>query len=143
MKRLINTGVGKLQGILILMNLLKMNAWSDARGGLGNQEDKAILEQVKYFFEQNAQSRFYDLDKDDKSKVINMVGYKWQEEQETKYAILRTCFNQDLCKGFNPAQAKEVLFYAEMLEAKYPKQLTRGESRVKRAYVFTSKIWSV
>ena len=113
--------------------------WLTARGGVGNQEDKQILEQVKYFFEQHAESRFYDLTKGNDQKIINMAGYKDKVLNEWEYYVLPTVFKNDVCQG-NINLAKQVLTKKYWLksEKSMPKRI--GEE-VKKVYIFTSKLW--
>lgn len=88
---------------------LCLNDWMIARGGVGNQEDKQILEQVKYFFEQHAESRFYDLTAGKDQKIINMAGYKDKVHDEWEYYVLPTVLKKDVCGGLNINLAKEIL----------------------------------
>lgn len=114
--------------------------WLTARGGVGNQEDKQILEQVKYFFEQHAESRFYDLTAGKDQKVINMAGYKDKVHDEWEYYVLPTVLKKDICGGLNINLAKEILTKKGWLkdEKATPKRIS-GE--VKKVYIFTSKMW--
>ena len=66
--------------------------WIQQRGGAGNEEDKQILQQVRYFFEQNGMARFHPWSDDKKAaiedhsqratvddhspKTLNMCGYR-------------------------------------------------------------------
>lgn len=119
---------------------LCLNDWLTARGGVGNQEDKQILEQVKYFFEQHAESRFYDLTAGKDQKVINMAGYKDKVLDEWEYYVLPTVFKNDVCSGLNINLAKDVLTKKGWLkdEKSTPKRIG-GE--VKKVYIFTSDLW--
>ena len=119
---------------------LCLEDWLTARGGVGNQEDKQILEQVKYFFEQHAESRFYDLTDGKDQKVINMAGYKDKVLDEWEYYVLPTVFKNDVCSGLNINLAKEILTKKGWLkdEKSTPKRIG-GE--VKKVYIFTSDLW--
>ncbi|MDR0942236.1 MAG: hypothetical protein LBM19_01295 [Holosporales bacterium] len=44
--------------------------------GVGDDENKQILDQTKAFFELHAHSRFYDLEDVSDQKIKNMAGYK-------------------------------------------------------------------
>ena len=114
--------------------------WLTARGGVGNQEDKQILEQVKYFFEQHAESRFYDLTKGNDQKIINMAGYKDKILDEWEYYILPTVFKNDVCQGLNINLAKRVLTKKGWLkdEDSIQKKINGNNKRV---YIFTSEMW--
>lgn len=119
---------------------LCLNDWLTARGGVGNQEDKQILEQVKYFFEQHAESRFYDLTDGKDQKVINMAGYKDKVLDEWEYYVLPTVFKNDVCSGLNINLAKEILTKNGWLKDKDSQQ-KKMQGDNKRVYVFTSKLW--
>lgn len=114
--------------------------WLTARGGAGNQEDKTILEQVKYFFEQHAESRFYDLTEGKDQKVINMAGYKDKVRDEWEYYVLPTVFNKNICEGLNASLAREVLTKKSWLKSKETIQKKINGTNM-RFYVVTSKIW--
>lgn len=114
--------------------------WLTARGGVGNQEDRQILEQVKYFFEQHAENGFYDLTAGNNQKIINIVGYKDKICNKWEYYILPGIFKKDICKGLNLNLAKDVLTKKGWLKSKTstPK---RVQGEVKKVYVFTSDLW--
>ena len=114
--------------------------WLSVRGGSGNQEDKAILEQVKYFFEQNSESRFYDLTTNKNDKIINMAGYKDKTLDEWEYYVLPTVFKKDICSGFNMNLAREILTKnGWMTNREAVQKKLRGEN--KRVYIFNNKLW--
>lgn len=117
------------------------NDWIETRGGIKDQEDKAILEQVKLFFEQNGESRFYDLNKQNETKTINMAGYKETENGDTVFYVYPETFKKEICSGFNFKQAKETLYKIGWLENEQaePKSI---KNEKKRVYKITSKIWS-
>lgn len=114
--------------------------WLTARGGVGNQEDKQILEQVKYFFEQHAESRFYDLTAGKDQKVINMAGYKDKVLDEWEYYVLPTVFKNDVCSGLNINLAKDVLTKKGWLKYEDSQQKKINGSN-QRVYIFTSDLW--
>lgn len=113
--------------------------WVIRRGGLGNQENKAILDTVKYFFEQNRESRFYNLGADKGDKIINMAGYKDNGADE-EYFVFPLTFNNDICCGFDTKQAKDILFNNGWLKEKQP-VVKSIKGKKMRLYTFTSKMW--
>lgn len=128
------------QGNTLAAAALCFRDWLSARGGSGNQEDKAILDQVKYFFEQNSESRFYDLTANKSDKIINMVGYKDKIVEEWEYYVLPLVFKKDICSGYNMNLVREVLIkngWMTNLEAVQKK--LRGEN--KRVYILNNKLW--
>ena len=114
--------------------------WLTARGGVGNQEDKQILEQVKYFFEQHAESRFYDLTAGKDQNIINMAGYKDRILDEWEYYILPTVFNKNICEGLNASLVREVLTKKGWLKNKETVQ-KKIKGTNTRFYIMTSKLW--
>ncbi len=115
--------------------------WIETRGGIKDQEDKAILEQIKLFFEQNSESRFVDINNDVDRKIINMAGYKAKENGDTVFYVYPETFKKEICNGFNFKQAKEVLYKKDWLENEQaePKSF---KNEKKRVYKITSKMWS-
>ena len=112
--------------------------WIGQRGGYGDQEDNALLAQVKMYFEQNGSSQFCD-DKTVDARVINMAGYKEKIGDETKYYVFTETFNKKICAGFNPKQARSVLYAKGWLDYEDSKQKNiNGNTRF---YVFNSKMF--
>ena len=112
--------------------------WIGQRGGYGDQEDNALLAQVKMYFEQNGNSQFRD-DKTVDARVINMAGDKEKIGDETKYYVFTETFNKKICAGFNPKQARSVLYAKGWLDYEDSKQKNiNGNTRF---YVFNSKMF--
>ena len=51
------------------------NVWLDSFGGTGNREDRALLAQVRGFFETHGASRFEDVAANVDQRIINRVGF--------------------------------------------------------------------
>jgi putative DNA primase/helicase len=81
------------------------NSWLEEKGGCGNIEKIKILEQVKLFFEQYAESRLLNIPNYSNQKIINMVGYR----DENYYYITPESFKTVLCKGFEHKFATQTL----------------------------------
>ncbi|MDR1397646.1 MAG: DUF927 domain-containing protein [Desulfarculales bacterium] len=88
--------------------------WLEQRGGVGPQEDKAVLNQIRLFFEQHGGSRFQRIDNHD-SPVLNRAGFREETDGETVYYILPESF-QEICQGHNAKRAAKVLKLAGMLK---------------------------
>ena len=114
--------------------------WLTARGGVGNQEDKEILDQVKYFFEQHSESRFYNLMAGSDQKIINMAGYKDKVNEKWEYYVLPSVFKNDVCSGLNLNLAKEALTKKGWLKSEESKSKRIGDE-VKKVYIFNSELW--
>lgn len=110
--------------------------WIEQRGGTEDQESSALLEQVKAFFEQNGESQFYKLDSSGEQKVINMAGYKEKAGDDDKYYVLPEAFKNRVCVGFNPKDARKILFAKGWLDC--ADTITKKKSRV---YPFNSKMF--
>lgn len=105
-------------------------AWLTQRGGAGNQEETAMLAQVRQFFELHGEARFSDWDRpaSDTSqhapKTVNRAGYRKhidakdeagqlvytgeiysegdeKRAKETDYYVFPVTFEQEICKGFD------------------------------------------
>jgi putative DNA primase/helicase len=72
------------------------DSWLEEKGDCGNIEEIKILEQVKLFFEQYAESRLLNIPIYSSQKVTHMVGYR----DEDYYYITPESFKTVLCKGF-------------------------------------------
>lgn len=74
--------------------------WLVHKGGYGNQEEKAMLEKVKSFFELHSQSRFQRLYADEE-KIPNMAGYKGSDKNGILFFVFPTVFKKEICVGFD------------------------------------------
>ena len=110
------------------------DAWLNHRGGEGNQEEKAMLMQVRGFLEMHGEGRFSDwrrsVAKDTHAnRVMNRAGWRRLTDKETgrlldqapdeggylsddvvtEYMILQQTFKNEVCKGFNPRTVAKLL----------------------------------
>lgn len=104
-------------------------AWLAQRGGAGNQEQRAMLSQVRSFFELHGESRFTDwsrtvADDNHAAKTVNRAGYRKHLEardnegqplytgefypqgdeklaKDTEFYVFPTVFEQEVCKGLD------------------------------------------
>ncbi|MBR3676304.1 MAG: DUF927 domain-containing protein [Alphaproteobacteria bacterium] len=135
-----NSLTGWQKGEAVAACMQCFNDWIDWRGGLDNQETKAILNQVKAFFEENDSSQFEKLGINGEQKIINMAGYKENTENGVKYYVFTTAFKKRICAGFNKREAAQVLFSAGWLDKpKAENKKIKGES--KKVYWFNSKMF--
>ena len=121
------------------------NAWIQKRGGTEDFEPKALLEQVRHFFEEHHNSRFIYINAciSSTTKTYNAVGFAKKENDDSyKYYVFSQSF-KEICGNSNLEFAKNTLFNAGWIEDKEPKQIgIRNDMlRGKRFYIFTSKIW--
>ncbi len=97
------------------------NAWLSGRGGAGNQEEAAVLSQVRAFFEAHGESRFVNKARGMHERDIpNRVGFREYHDFGDKgwwsYYVLPEMFKKELCKGFDPVVAAKALISAGRLE---------------------------
>jgi uncharacterized protein (DUF927 family) len=92
------------------------SSWLESFGGTGNREERAILSQVKAFFEAHGASRFEDTSATGEQKVINRVGfYRSVQDGEREFLVLPEPFRREVCAGLDPKLATKVLLEAGWL----------------------------
>lgn len=91
------------------------NAWLEQRGTIGNQDRAVIIAQVQAFFEAHGASRFEDLQPNNSQRIINRVGFKRSKDNENEYLVLPEMFRREVCAGFDPKLAAQVLIDIGML----------------------------
>jgi putative DNA primase/helicase len=114
------------------------SAWIEAFGGSGNREERAILAQVRGFFEMHGASRFEDINATIDQRVPKRAGfYRNGIKEGREFLILPQTFRKEICQGFDEKTVKNVLVAAELLlpgNDKKPSQVVRlpglGSSRV-------------
>jgi putative DNA primase/helicase len=78
-------------------------------GGTGNREDRALLAQVRAFFEQHGASRFEDVTSKDQ-RVISRAGFfRADAAGNREYLVLPEVFKQAVCSGFDCRAATHTL----------------------------------
>jgi putative DNA primase/helicase len=92
------------------------NAWLEEKGGVGDDENKQILEQAKAFFELHGCSRFYDLDGMKDQKVINMAGYKTSYQDAVTFYVSPSSFQNEICRGFSRKTVIDLLIKHRFLQ---------------------------
>jgi putative DNA primase/helicase len=99
-------------------------AWIERRGGEGNQEERAMLSQVREFLRRYGESAFSDWDRpgNDSDKhaprSADRAGYRRYDgmTEETEYFIFNETWRTRICKGFDHAAMGRLLVargYAE------------------------------
>jgi len=119
------------------------NAWLEEKGGVGDDENKQILEQAKAFFELHGCSRFYDLEGFKDQKIINMAGYKSSYQDAVMFYVSPSVFQNEICKGFSRKTAIQLLIKQGFLQ-----QNSNGDYRQqkhtphgnKKVYVVSGRI---
>jgi uncharacterized protein (DUF927 family) len=130
-------------------------AWLDGYGG-GNREDRALLSQVRAFFEVHGASRFQpiampgtELDGWDSAdpRISNRAGFVRSEGDGVRqFLVLPEVFKRELCAGFDPKAAAAALVAAGWIAPSGDGKAARnarlpGISATARVYAFTGKVW--
>jgi hypothetical protein len=117
--------------------------WIEAFGGIGNHEERAILEHVRAFIEAHGSSRFESMTAD-RERISNRVGYiQHKAGQAREYLIFPEAFKREVCKGFDAKQVVKVLVSQGVLipykdgKASQPRRTPDSDKTV-RMYVIDS-----
>lgn len=122
------------------------NAWLEARGGPGSIEPKAILSQVRFFFEQHGESRFSSFKEEPDRVTMHRAGFKKLDDTGNKleFFVLPETFKNEVCKGLDARGVARLLVEKGWLVPGSDGKSTRverlpGVGRL-RCYRFTSKV---
>ncbi|MHA3320703.1 DUF927 domain-containing protein [Legionella pneumophila] len=133
-------------GVSLAAAKICFTAWLEAFGADGNREDRAIMAQVRSFFESHGSSRFDSANHPNNEKIINRAGFfKTDSEGFRIYMVLTEVYKNELCKGFDQRTVTKTLLQAGWL-APSPDGNASHKPRIKgigtpRLYVFTNQIW--
>lgn len=146
-------------------------AWLDARGGAGDQEERAALDQVRDFLSRHGEARFTDWDRpaadSDKHapRVINRAGFRRITEEsearaivngrdhpdysarlETEYFVFPEVWRSEICKGHDASAVAQLLAKRGAIKTSDDSRMSRslslpGEGK-RRVYHVTPLIWS-
>ncbi|ACB35733.1 protein of unknown function DUF927 [Leptothrix cholodnii SP-6] len=123
-------------------------SWLAGFGGAGNREDRALLTQVRAFFEVHGASRFESMEATVEQRVANRAGF-WRDGEDTgrQFLVLPEVFKRELCAGFDPKAAAKALIEAGVILAGKDGKASRSErlpgiGATSRVYVFGSKLWA-
>ena len=120
--------------------------WLDGFGGTENREERAILDQVKRFFEAHGSSRFENTATSQDQRIINRAGFMRRNRNEnSEYLVLPKIFKTELCKGFEQKQVIAVLKDRKWLEPSSDGRSTQKPTisgfGTPRVYVINSTMW--
>lgn len=142
-------------------------AWLEAFGGSGNREERAMLSQVRAFFEAHGASRFESMDVPDEAnmsgrhgqpggvedtaphrdqRIINRAGfYRTEPNGNREFFVLPEAFRLEVCKGLDSSAAVKLLVTHGWIERGGDSKATQ-KPRLPglgptRCYVFTSRLW--
>jgi uncharacterized protein (DUF927 family) len=124
-------------------------AWLSGFGGAGNREERAVLSQVRAFFESHGASRFEDMNPsnpDRSERVINRAGFfRTATDGRREYLVLPEAFRNEVCKGLDASMVVKVLRKTGWLIPGDGKNTQRKESipgmGQTRCYIFSARMW--
>lgn len=87
-------------------------SWLDCFGGAGNREERALLSQVRAFFEAHGASRFDDLSDTGSPRIPNRAGFVRGNVGKREFLVLAETFRTEVCKGFDSRLAARILVAA-------------------------------
>ncbi|MGL4890315.1 MAG: DUF927 domain-containing protein, partial [Aeromonas veronii] len=105
-----------------------LKAWLDGRGHLGNQEDAAILAQVRGFVVSHQYSRFADWF-DANHRPASMVGYRKKDAEGLAFYVLTTGW-AEITRGRDPRRAAQLCMEAGYLRTGKDKKRLQRQARL-------------
>jgi uncharacterized protein (DUF927 family) len=121
------------------------DAWLESFGGSGNREERAMLAQVRAFFEAHGASRFEDMSAKSDQRIPNRAGfYRTNPSGAREFLVLPEAFKNEVCKGLDAKAVAVALVKAGWIEGEGDR--TTQKPRIPgigptRCYVFTGRIW--
>jgi putative DNA primase/helicase len=128
------------------------NDWLEDKGGLGNQEEKQILEQIRYFFSTYAQGKFQkivDGKTFDDPSLNERAGYveirtNTSGSTEEIYYVFPEYFKNVVAKGLHLKTVTQLLIAKEIMEpesSKYFQTRVYINGNRQRMYLINSRIF--
>lgn len=120
--------------------------WLESFGGTGNREERAMLSQVRAFFEAHGASRFEDVTATTDQRIPNRAGfYRTDANGAREFMVLPEAFKRDVCQGFDVKTVTAALLKAGWLA---PGEGSRATQKPRipgigptRCYVLTGRMW--
>lgn len=122
------------------------SVWLESFGGTGNREERAMLSQVRAFFETHGASRFEYVAANNDQRILNRAGfYRIDESGAREFMVLPEAFKRDVCQGFDAKAVTVALLKAGWLQPGRDGKTTQ-KPRLPgigptRCYVFTGRMW--
>ncbi len=127
-------------------------AWLGSYGGEGNQEQRAMLKQVRRFMELHGEARFADFgrpvaDDDHAPRVINKAGWRKHDNiaSETEYYVYPEVFKTEICSGMDYKAVARLLIDKGYMRSDgkhlQPKVALPGEG-TRRVFHILPTLWS-
>lgn len=121
-------------------------SWLEGFGGDSSREDRALLAQVRAFFEMHGASRFEDMAATVEQRIPNRAGF-WRDGEDgaRQFLVLPEVFKREVCQGFDAKAAAQVLVKAGVILAGKDGKASRSTRLpgipAARVYAFTGKVW--
>jgi uncharacterized protein (DUF927 family) len=119
--------------------------WLESTGGTGNREERALLAQVRGFFETNGASRFQAAVSGDSQHMINRAGFfRLDSDNRREFLVLPDAFKREVCVGVDLKYATRILREHGWLLAgndKAAQKIRLPGLGSTRAYLIGSKMW--
>ncbi len=125
-------------------------AWLEGFGGANNREERALLSQVRAFFEAHGASRFALLNDEtfpNDRPIVNRAGFiRPAADGEREFLVLPEAFRKEVCAGFDTKVAARTLVEAGWLippeDGKHLAQRVRVPGLgLTRCYVIGGHMW--
>jgi len=119
--------------------------WLESFGGTGNREERAMLAQVRAFFEAHGASRFENMTSTSE-RIINRAGfYRTDPNGMREFMVLPEAFRLEVCHGFDVKTVTAVLVKAGWIapgrDGKTTQKPRLPGLGPTRCYVFTGRMW--
>ncbi|HCE5543618.1 TPA: hypothetical protein NHI59_000420, partial [Legionella pneumophila] len=123
------------------------NTWLEDFGECGNREDRAILSQVRAFFEKEGASRFESEEYPNQERLYNRAGFFYTDDLGYRiFLVLSEVYRSEICQGFDPKMVSKVLIKAGWIipgnDGKASQKRRIKGVGIPRCYIFTDKLWS-
>lgn len=133
------------QGAALEAAAVCWRAWLEGRGGPGNAEPAAMLDQVRRFLLAHGEARFADLDgSDDRRTIINRAGFRERTPAGGWRYLIPAEGWPEVCSGFEPKAVAALLAARGCLDTEDGRTTRRerlpGLGRV-RCYVVLPALW--
>ena len=141
-------GITGWNNVDIMESVMKnFTSWLENKGGVGSQEDKQALKQIRIFFEKYGDSKFQFMDNGSvwAEKINERAGYRTNRGGESVFYVFKTYFEEVVARGLDIKHVKNLLRDRGILETdkdrkRFDKKVRIGAT-TKRLYVINGKIF--
>lgn len=141
-------GITGWDNVDIMESIMKnFTSWLENKGGVGSQEDKQALKQIRIFFEKYGDSKFQFMDTQGvwAEKINERAGYRTNRGGESVFYIFKTYFEEIVARGLDIKHVKNLLRDRGILETdsdgKHFTKVVRIKQKTVRMYAINHKIF--